>query len=100
MLQDARAQQHLAHRRRRDVEHLVDQVADQGAVLGHQLFDELARVGMTVQGHRGQAKPSRPALGPLDQGVQRIRRQRSAALSQQQACLGRTEREVAGPDLG
>ena len=45
MLQDARAQQDLANLRRLHVEHLVDQVADQGAVLGQQFLDELAGSG-------------------------------------------------------
>ena len=49
MLQDARAQQDLANLRRLHVEHLVDQVADQGAVLSQQFLDELAGVGMSAQ---------------------------------------------------
>ena len=46
VLQDAGAQQDFTNLGRLDVEHFLHQVADQGAVLGDQLLDELARIGM------------------------------------------------------
>ena len=100
MLQDARAQQDLADLRWLDVEHLVNQVAGQGAVLGHQLLDEQVRVGMGDQRYRGQAETGGPALGSPVQALQRVLPQRPAVLLQQQAGLIEAEREVAGAYLG
>ena len=100
VLQDARGQQDLANLRWLDVEHLVNQVAGQGAVLGDQLLDEQVRVGMGDQRYRGQAETGGPALGSLVQALQRVRPQRPAVLLQQQAGLIEAEREVAGAYLG
>ncbi len=100
VVQDAGAQQDLANLRWLNVEHFVNQVADQGATFGHQFLDELARVGMGGQGKGGEAQARRPALGALGQALQQIRRQRAAVLGQQQTRFGDAERDVAGPDLG
>ena len=100
MLQDAGAQQDVPDRRRLGVEDLLHQVAGQGAVLGDQLGDELAGVGMGAHGDRGQAQAGRPALGPPGQALQRVRRQRDAVPGQEHAGFGGGESQVAGPDLG
>ena len=100
MVQDACAQQNVTDLGRLDVEHLVHQIAGQRAVLGYQLLDELARVGMSAQGDRGQPEAGRPALSSPGQALQQVRRQRPAVLSQQQAGFGGAERQVASPDLG
>ena len=101
MVQDARAQQNVTDLGRLDVEHFVHQIAGQGAVLGYQLLDKLVRVGMSVQGDRGQPEAGRPALSSPGQALQQVRRQRPAVLSPAAGRLLRgAERQVAGPDLG
>ena len=89
------AQQDFTNLGRLDVEHLLHQVADQGAVLGDQLLDELARIGMGAQGNRGQAQACRPALCPLGQAPRQVCRQRAAVLGEQQVGFGDAEREVS-----
>jgi hypothetical protein len=62
------------------VEDLVDQIAGDGAVLGLQFLHELLRIGMPVQGERGQAYPRHPALGASVEAFDRRRGQGDAVM--------------------
>ena len=100
LVQDAGGQQHLPDFGRLGGQHLLDQVTGQRTVLGDQLGDELLRVGMSLQGHRGQPQARRPALGALGQARRDGRGQPAPVLGQQQARFAGVEGEIAGPDLG
>jgi len=56
--------------RRLDVEHLLHQVAGDGAILRDEFLDELVGVGVPVHGDGGQAQDRRPALSPPGEPVQ------------------------------
>ena len=84
-VEDAGAQQEAPDVRRLGVEHLLHQVAGDGAVLRDEFLDELIGVGVTVHRDRGQAQDRRPALGPPGEPVQRLLRQPDAVLRHEQA---------------
>lgn len=65
---DAGVEQEVADLRRLAGEHLGKQIVGHGAVVAGEGGHEPGRVGVPVQGQKGQPKPRRPAFGARPQG--------------------------------
>ena len=99
-LKNARAQEEGSHAGRQGIEHLRGQVARDSTVLGGELFDELARVGVMLHRDRGQTQGRHPPGRPVVEERQRFCTQPHAVVLHQQPGFIDGEREVVGVDLG